>query len=69
MAGKNKEKAKQPKTDYLMFCGSEKCSMPQQIPDYILKTYFITEIPGVYCSHCDHLNPIPDYLKKIAGDL
>lgn len=69
MSGNKKGKAKAPKTDYLMFCENENCNMPQRVSSFILKTYFSTEIPGVYCIHCNHLNPIPDYLRKIAGDL
>lgn len=69
MAGKKKVKKIVKKTDYLMFCENDTCHMPQQIPEYILKTYFATEVPGVYCSHCNHLNPVPEYLRKIAGEL
>lgn len=52
---------------YMLFC--EKCGNPQPIKEYIIKTYFVTEVPGVYCRTCDHLNPIPDYLRKIADEL
>lgn len=68
--GKNKHKedpSGAKKTKYLMFCDA--CGVPSEIPSYILKTYFATEKPGVYCYNCDHLNPVPDYLRKISGEL
>ncbi|WP_177177300.1 hypothetical protein [Bacillus sp. MUM 116] len=54
-------------TDYLLFCS--KCGIPQPIPNYILQAYFISGVDGVYCSNCENKIIIPEYLKKIAGDL
>lgn len=60
---KNKKKS----TDYLLFCDS--CGVPDKIPAYILKTYFVTEVDGVYCKNCECKTIIPDYLKDIAKEL
>jgi hypothetical protein len=62
MAGKKAEQ-----TNYLLFCSE--CGVPHQIPDYIIKSYFVTEVHGVYCKNCNHQTEIPDYLKKIADHL
>ncbi|MEH7375696.1 MULTISPECIES: hypothetical protein [Bacillaceae] len=55
------------KTRYLLFCN--KCGIPQLIPKYILQAYFISGVNGVYCSNCENHTIIPEYLKKIAGEL
>jgi hypothetical protein len=55
------------KTAYLFFC--DECGAPQEIPDYILKTYFVSEVEGIYCKNCERKIAIPDYLKKISGEL
>lgn len=57
------EKKKQKQTEYLLFCNS--CGVPKKIPLHIIKTYFVTEVDGVYCDNCEHKTIIPDYLKKI----
>jgi hypothetical protein len=58
---------KKKQTDYVLFCGS--CGVPEKIPAYIMKTYFVTEVDGVYCKNCECKTVIPEYLKKIAKEL
>lgn len=55
-------------TTYLLFC--DKCGQPQEIPNYILRTYFtLKSVNVVYCEHCENKTDIPEYLKEIAQDL
>lgn len=58
------------RTKYLAFCG--KCGNPQIIPEYILQTYWnLSAVNGYYCENdsCQHLNEIPEHLRKIIKDL
>lgn len=55
------------KTRYLLFC--TKCGVPQLIPNYILKAYFISGVNGVFCNNCENQTKIPEYLKKITEEL
>lgn len=55
------------KTDYLLFCDS--CGIPQHVPNYILQTYIAIGVSGVYCKNCDKRIVVPEYLRKIAGEL
>lgn len=55
------------KTEYLMFC--DQCGLPQIIPTYILQAYIASGVTGVYCSNCAKRITVPEYLRKIAGEL
>ncbi|OHX38844.1 hypothetical protein [Cytobacillus oceanisediminis] len=55
------------KTSYLLFCS--KCGVPRPIPPYIMETYFIKGVDGVYCCNYGNRSIIPGYLKKIKNDL
>lgn len=53
-------------TKYLLFC--EHCGTPQHIPQYILHTYIRNGV-GTFCKNCEKQVIVPEYLKKIAGEL
>lgn len=56
------------KTEYLAFC--EKCGVPKVVPIHVIRSYWLLPVVDKhYCSHCDHPNPIPDYLRKIGNEL
>lgn len=56
------------KVGYLFFC--QHCGTPQKIHDYILKTYFCSDmVVHYYCDNCEKANPIPDYVKKLKNEL
>lgn len=55
------------KTEYLLFCS--KCGIPQPIPNYILQAYIMSGVGWVYCRNCEMKIEIPEYIRKIAGEL
>lgn len=53
---------------YLMFC--DKCGLSKEIPLHIVKNVLpLRAVIGLYCDNCEHLNPIPEHLRKITDEL
>jgi hypothetical protein len=55
------------KNGYLLFCSE--CGVPQPITKVILQANIDNGDGKIKCCNCDNEILIPDYLKKIAGDL
>lgn len=56
------------KVNFLFFC--EKCGNPNRIPKAVMIDYIPNPaVAAMYCRKCFHRNMIPDYMRKISGDL
>lgn len=55
------------KNGYLLFCSD--CGVAQPITKDILQANIDNGYGKIKCSNCDNELLIPDYLKRIAGDL